>query len=119
MNVKAYMCVVNSDSYSDVEVITSNNYLELIYKVIDNIMDTLGDEYPAPLRRERLCRGCADAVIGTGDKNHLVFKLWVNHSLLLGTGSRYRTSHTPPRLPDCLPSTASLFAGRATVGAWL
>ena len=47
MNVKAYMCVVNSDSYSDVEVITSNNYLELIYKVIDNIMDTLGDDYPA------------------------------------------------------------------------
>jgi len=46
MNLKAYMCVVTTGVNKDINILTSGNYLELIYKVIDNIMETQGDDYP-------------------------------------------------------------------------
>jgi len=40
------MCVISTDSPSDMSILTSNNYLELIYQAVTNILDTFGDDYP-------------------------------------------------------------------------
>lgn len=44
--LKSYMCVVTTGEYRDLEIITATNYVDLIHKVIDNIMDTQSDDYP-------------------------------------------------------------------------
>lgn len=41
------MCVVTGEDNRDADILTGSNYLELITKVIDNIMETLGDSYPS------------------------------------------------------------------------
>ena len=46
LQVKAYMCVVTGEDLHGATVLTGSSYLELITKVIDNIMETLGDTYP-------------------------------------------------------------------------
>jgi len=46
LQVKAYMCVTSTGEVDNLEIFTSSNYRDLVLKVIDNVMDTLGDEYP-------------------------------------------------------------------------
>lgn len=46
MNIKMYMCVITNEE-GEAEVLTSNCYMELMSKVVENIMDTFLDDYPA------------------------------------------------------------------------
>ena len=44
MNLQLYMCVVTEDGNND--ILTANNYSELIKKTIDNLLDNKGEDYP-------------------------------------------------------------------------
>jgi len=44
IQLKVYLCVVTEDNRSD--IITSNNYCDLIQKVINSILDTKLEDYP-------------------------------------------------------------------------
>lgn len=46
MNIKMYMCVVNNED-NDAEIFTSNNFMELMHKVIENILENYLDDFPA------------------------------------------------------------------------
>jgi hypothetical protein len=46
LQIKAYMCVITQGDLRDLNILTASNYLELITKVIDNIMETQSDDYP-------------------------------------------------------------------------
>ncbi len=46
MNIKMYMCIVNNED-NDAEIFTSNNFMELMHKVIENILENYLDDFPA------------------------------------------------------------------------